>query len=130
MNSHRIALTARVVGNKVKIEGKGTAQLPKDSGAHRFNFCLAGPPGLDVQFGDLDTQDDCSTCPPAAGKNSRQIVGVKIEADGHAASFTDNNNNKNGPMDVCYQWHFKCSDPRVEVEPFDPIINNGGTTTI
>ena len=52
---------------------------------------------------------------------------MKIGKDGDTASFTNNNNNKD-PMDVAYQWKFTCSDPELEVQPFDPIINNGGTT--
>jgi hypothetical protein len=123
-----VPLTARVVGKKIQIDGNGSANLEKDSGAHRFNFTLAGPAGVTVQFASIDTQDDCSTCPPAAGKNSQQIVGVNIGKDGDTAAFTDNNNNKGGPMDVSYQWNFTCSDPTMQVEPFDPIIKNGGTT--
>lgn len=121
-----VQLTARVVENTVVVSGEGGADLPQNSGAHRFDFTLTGPPGLTVQFKSLDSQDDCSTCPPAAGDNSSQIVGVRI--DGDRASFTDNNNNRDGPIDVAYQWNFSCSDPSLRVEPFDPIIKNGGTT--
>lgn len=127
VSKHSVPLTATVAGNTVRISGSGGASLPKNSGAHRFNFTLASPPGLTVEFESLDTQDDCSTCPPASGENSKQIVGVQIGSD--TASFTDNNNNKD-PMDVSYQWNFSCNDPKLTVEPFDPIIKNGGTTII
>ena len=126
VSQHSVPLTATRVGNRVKISGDGGADLPKDSGAHRFNFTVSSPAGLTVQFQSLDTEDNCSTCPPSSGENSKQIVGVQI--NGNAAAFTDNNNNKDGPMDVSYQWNFSCSDPSVEVESFDPIIRNGGTT--
>ena len=125
MTGHSVPLSATLAGNKVTISGSGGASLPKNSGAHRFKFTLASPPGLTVEFESLDTQDDCSTCPPASGENSKQIVGVQIGSD--TASFTDNNNNK-APMDVSYQWNFSCNDPKLTVEPFDPIIKNGGTT--
>lgn len=127
-NDHDVALTATIKGSKIQISGNGGADLKKDSGAHRFNFTLTPPQGVDVQFSSLDTEDRCSTCPPSSGDNSRQIVGSQIAPDGHSASFTDNNNNKDGPMDVAYQWNFTCSNPNLQVEPFDPIIRNGGTT--
>ncbi len=128
VTSRSIALTATIVGNSVKIGGDGSASLPKNSGAHRFEFSIASPPGISVKFTSLDREDDCSICPPAAGANSKQIVGVKIGKDGDTASFTNNNNNE-APMDVCYQWHFSCSDPAKTVEPFDPVIKNGGRIT-
>jgi hypothetical protein len=127
ITKHSVPLTATVAGNKVKISGNGGATLAKDSGAHRFEFTIASPPGLTVQFQSLDTEDDCSTCPPAAGENSRQIVGAQIGPNGDAAAFTDNNSNRD-PMDVSYQWNFSCSNPSLQVESFDPIIKNGGTT--
>jgi hypothetical protein len=123
---HTVPLTATVAGNKIKISGNGGADLKQNSGAHRFDFTLASPPGVAVQFASLDTEDNCSTCPPASGENSKQIVGVQIGSN--TASFTDNNNNKVA-MDVSYQWNFTCNDSRYQVEPFDPIIKNGGTTT-
>lgn len=122
-----IALRATVVGSTVKVSGDGAAELAEDSGAHRFDFTIESPPGLKVEFASLDTQDDCSTCPPAPGENSKQIVGVRISKG--AASFTNSNNNKK-PMDVSYQWNFTCDDPSLTVESFDPIIKNGGTTTV
>lgn len=128
LTSRAVALTASISGNKITISGNGGADLPKNSGAHRFDFTLASPPGVTVEFASLDTQDNCSTCPPASGENSTQIVGVQIGKGGNSASFTDNNNNKGGPMDVSYQWNFTCDDPSIQVEAFDPIIKNGGTT--
>ena len=125
--AHTVPLTATVSGQTVTISGNGGASLAKNSGAHRFDFTIASPPGLTVKFDSLDSQDNCSTCPPASGENSQQIVGVQIGRNGDTASFTDNNSNKN-PMDVSYQWNFTCSDPSMTVEPFDPIITNGGTT--
>lgn len=126
VTDHNVALTATLTGNKVQISGVGGADLKKDSGAHRFNFTLSSPPGVNVRFDSLDTEDDCSTCPPSSGENSKQIVGVQIGSS--TASFTDNNNNKT-PMDVSYQWNFTCDDPKLNVGSFDPIIKNGGTTT-
>lgn len=126
-NDHDIPLTATVRGSRIRIDGAGSADLPKNSGAHHFRFMLTPPPGIDVRFSSLDTQDNRSTCPPSPGDNSNQIVGVRIAPDGHSASFTDNNNNRGGPMDVCYQWNFTCSDSSKQVEPFDPVIKNGGT---
>jgi hypothetical protein len=125
---HTVPLTATVVGSTVVINGDGGASLLKDSGAHRFEFTLTSPPGLTVQFDSLDAEDDCSTCPPAKGDNSKQIVGVHIGKDGDTAAFTDNNSNKD-PMDVAYQWNFVCSDPSKQVQPFDPVIKNGGSST-
>jgi hypothetical protein len=124
---HTVPLTATIVGNKVKISGDGSATLPKDTGAHRFDFTVTSPAGTTVQFASLDSEDECSTCPPAAGQNSTQIVAVKIGTD--TASFTNKNNNQDGPIDVSYQWNFTCSDPKLKVEPFDPIIRNGGSST-
>ena len=124
--NHDIPLTATLAGSKVRISGNGARNLPRGSGAHRFNFTLADPTGLNVQFSHLDTEDNRSTCPPAAGENSLQIVGVTIGPRPGTASFTDNNNNQ-GPMDVSYQWNFTCDDPTKQVEPFDPTIKNGGS---
>lgn len=124
---HDIPLTATLAGSKVRINGNGARTLPRDSGAHRFNFTLTDHTSLNVEFSSLDSEDNCSTCPPASGENSRQIVGMTIGPRPRTASFTDNNSNK-GAMDVGYQWNFTCGDPTKEVEPFDPIIKNGGTT--
>jgi len=122
---HDIPLTATLTGSTVKIDGNGAANLPKGSGAHRFRFTLNDQSGLNVRFSSLDTEDNRSTCPPASGENSGQIVGMNIGPNGDNASFTDNNNNQ-GRMDVSYQWNFICNDPTKRVDPFDPIIQNGG----
>jgi hypothetical protein len=123
---HSVPLVATLVGKTIKVSGNGAANLPANSGSHRFNFTLTSPPGVAVQFQSLDSEDNCSTCPPASGENSTQIVAVNIGSD--TAAFTDNNNNQGGPMDVSYQWNFSCDDRALTVEPFDPIITNGGTT--
>jgi hypothetical protein len=124
---HTIQLTATIDGNTIVVSGNGGASLPVNSGAHRFDFSLTSPPGVTVKFESLDTQDNCSTCPPAPGENSKQIVAVQIGPKGDTAAFTDNNSNQSA-MDVSYQWNFSCSDPSLQVSPYDPIIKNGGTT--
>lgn len=125
---HQIQLTASVSGNTVTISGNGSANLAKGSGSHRFNFGLADSTGLDVKFESLDAEDNKPTCPPAPGQNSSQIQGVSIQNNGQnkSAGFTDLNNNQNGSMPLCYQWNFSCNDRSKTVEPFDPIIINGG----
>jgi hypothetical protein len=122
---HDIPLTASLAGSKVSIKGDGARDLPTGSGAHRFKFALTDQTGLNVQFSHLDSEDNSSSCPPASGENSRQIVGVTIGPHAGTASFTDNNNNQ-GEMFVSYQWNFTCDHPTVQVEPFDPMIRNGG----
>lgn len=124
-----IPLTATLTGSTVIIGGNGARNLSPGSGAHRFSFTLDDQTGLNVEFSHLDTEDNCSTCPPASGENSDQIVGVTIGPRPGTASFTDNNNNR-GQMDVSYQWHFTCNDPTKQVDPFDPIIINGGSISI
>jgi hypothetical protein len=126
---HTVQLAATIEGSNVVVSGNGGANLPANSGAHRFDFSLTSPPGVSVRFASLDTQDNCSTCPPASGENSQQIVAVHIGPNGDTAGFTDNNSNRQA-MDVSYQWNFTCSDPSLQVQPFDPIIRNGGTTGI
>ena len=123
---HDIQIAATLSGSTVRINGNGARRLERGSGAHRFNFRLDDQTGLNVRFSHLDSEDNCSTCPPASGDNSNQIVGVRIGPGPGTASFIDNNNNR-GRMDVAYQWHFGCDDPDRQVEPFDPIIENGGT---
>ena len=122
---HNVQLTADRTGNRITINGNGGANLPVRSGAHRFVFNLIDNTGLNVEFANLDTEDNSSRCPPAPGQNSTQIVGVQTGPQPRTAAFTDNNNNS-GPMDVSYQWHFTCDDSNVRVDPFDPIIRNGG----
>lgn len=125
-----VALIATRNGNRVRIDGNGGANLPIDSGAHRFTFTLQDNSGLNVRFSSLDTEDG-GTCPPDPGENSGQIVGVVMNNNRtpKTAAFTDNNNNKakDGPLNVCYQWNFTC-DAGAEVDSFDPIITNGGET--
>lgn len=125
---HDIPLTATLNGSKVTISGNGGANLPRGSGAHRFNFTLDDQTQLNVRFSSLDAEDNSSKCPPAPGENSQQIVGVVIGSNGARASFTDNNNNNgsNGPMDVSYQWNFTCDDSSKHPISYDPIIINGG----
>lgn len=120
-----VQLTATVAGDVVTVTGDGTAHLGKNSGSHKFKFSLSCPPGLTVTFASLDTQDNCSTCPPAPGENSQQIDRVRM--NGATAEFTNKNDNQNGPMDVSYQWNFSCTDPSKRVLPFDPVIRNGGS---
>lgn len=132
MADQDVALTATRTGNRVRIAGPRSFNCPVDSRANRFNFTLADNTNLDVSFRSLDREDDCSTCPPASGNNSRQIVGVAMNNNQtpKKASFTDNNNNKasDGPLDVSFQWNFTCNDSSVRVESYDPIITNGGET--
>ena len=133
MADQTAALTANRSGNTVTVTGPSSFNLPVDTGATRFNFTLTdNTGGLDVKFQSLDREDNCSTCPPASGDNSRQIGGVAMNNNQtpKKAAFTDNNNNnaKDGPLDVCFQWNFTCNDPNVTVEPYDPIITNGGET--
>ena len=125
---HNIPLTATLAGSTVRINGNGARKLAQGSGAHRFNFTLDDQTGLNIQFSHLDSEDNRSTCPPASGDNSDQIVAVTIGPRPGTASFTDNNNNR-GRMDVAYQWHFTCDDPNKQVEPFDPVIENGGNAS-
>jgi hypothetical protein len=131
-----IELTAERSGNNtVSVTctgGDPGPSLKHGSGAHQFKFTLQDGTGLNVKFASLDTEDDCPNCPPPGGKNSKQIVSVHWDNDPplpRTARFVDNNNNdsKNGELEVCYQWNFTCDDPKVSVLPFDPIIRNGGT---
>jgi hypothetical protein len=136
-NDHSIALQADLSGNTITItttptSGNPAPSLGRGSGAHHFSFTLQDNTGLNVQFAGIDTQDNCPNCPPAAGDNSGQISGVQMHNNPplpRNAAFTDNNNNSggNGTLDVGYQWNFTCSDPNVTVDPFDPIIKNGGS---
>jgi hypothetical protein len=125
VTDHSIQLTASIQqGNAVisVTSGDASPSLPARSGQHRFNFSLTDNTGLGVTFSSLDAQDNCSTCPPATGENSQQIVGVTM--NGTSAAFTDNNR---GPeQDVSYQWNFTCNDPSWLPIRFDPIIRNGG----
>ena len=126
-NVHDITLTATRTGNKVRISGIGDADLPKGTGAHRFNFTLTGAKELELNFSSLVVEDGGSTCPPKPepGEKSKQIVTMKIGPQPRTAWFIDNNDNS-GQMDISYQWNFTCTDTAVQVDPFDPIIRNGG----
>jgi hypothetical protein len=122
--NHAVQLTASIRNNQVVIVSSGdpSPSLPANSGAHRFNFTLTDNTGLGIAFQSLDTQDNCSTCPPASGENSLQIVAVTMS--GNSAAFTDNNRGQ--AMDVSYQWNFTCNDPSWLPIRYDPIIRNGG----
>lgn len=125
-----VPLTATRSGNTIRVTGSGGASLAVDRPATRFNFTLTDNSQCNVKFASLLAVDDCSTCPPTSGGTSQQIVGVTMNngATPKTAAFTDNNSNpaQNGPMDVAYQWSFTCDCPGVTVQPFDPIISNGG----
>ena len=125
-----IQLTATLVGGRVQITGAGDADLPKGSSDHRFEFELDDQTGLNVRFkkvndGMLDVKDNSQACPPPAGMDTTQIVGVARMSDVRAG-FTDKNDNKDGPMPVSYQLNFECDDPSKHPISFDPIIINGG----
>lgn len=126
-----ITLTAVKNGNVISILGDGDANIPQNQAATRFNFTLNDGTGFNVKFASLDTADNSTACPPPAGENSRQIVGVTLQNNQspRTASFTDNNSNlaANGPMNVTYAWNFTC-DAGATVLQFDPIITNGGKT--
>lgn len=122
-----IVLSTSTRGQTISILGNGTASLPKGQAATHFRFLLNDTSGANVKFSALDSADGIATCPPTGSGNcSRQIVGVSMNnnADPRTAQFTDNNNNK-GQLNVSYQWNFTC-DPPYLVEPFDPVISNGG----
>lgn len=124
-NDHDIQITANLQGQRVVLSvtaGDPAPKLDRDSGRHRFTFGLIDNTKLGVAFDSLDTQDNCSTCPPNTGENSNQIVGVVI--NNMLSSFTDNNSG--AAMDVSYQWNFTCDDPKKLPITFDPIIKNGG----
>lgn len=126
-----IRLTASLTADgRVEVTGPGDADLPKGSGGQRFEFELDDRTGLNVRFkqlsnGMLDVLDNAGTCPPPPGMNTTQIVGVTRPSNTRAG-FTDKNDNRNGPMPVCYQFNFECDDPSKQPIAFDPIIINGG----
>ena len=127
---HHVTLVAdfdRANANRILVSAK--THLPRGSNDHRFKFKLDDRTGKNVQFASLTSADDCSTCPPDTTRPHDQIDDVRIHnTPGHSsAEFRDQNNQTNPrPMDVSYQWEFTCDDPAVTVEPFDPIISNGG----
>lgn len=112
--------------NPARIIVAPKTDLPKDSKDHQFNFKLRDKTNKNVKFAALTAADDCSTCPPDTTKPNTQIHDVKINntPGQSSAEFTDKNDNTT-PMDVSYQWEFTC-DAGATVEPFDPIIANGG----
>ena len=127
-----IALSTVVNGNTISITGLGDASLAKDRGATSFKFTLTDSSGANVKFDSLDTKDGITTCPPTgSGNQSTQIDGIGMNNNQTPvkAHFTDHNSNlaSNGTLDVSYQWNFTCDSPYT-VQPFDPIIQNGGKT--
>ena len=123
-----IKLTARTNKNgKVWIDGyRGKRSLAKGSGSRTFNFVLDDKtnPSVNVKFSGFDSEDDWPCCPPPGGDNSSQIQSVTIDPEALSASFIDQNDNLNGPMDVCFRWRFSTDDG--QHPNFDPIIDNGG----
>ena len=72
-NDHDIQITANLQGQRVVLSvtaGDPAPKLDRDSGRHRFTFGLIDNTKLGVAFDSLDTQDNCSTCPPNTGENS------------------------------------------------------------
>lgn len=125
-----IALGTAVNGTTITITGNGDATLPQGQSATVFNFTLNDGSGANVQFSSLDAKDGISTCPPVGSGNlSGQINGVNMHNNKtpRTAHFTDSNSNDpaNGTLNVSYQWEFTCNSGYT-VEPFDPIIKNGG----
>jgi len=126
-----IQLTANLSKSVITISGSGDVDIPEGQQATRFNFTLNDSTGFNVKFASLDAEDNSTACPPPGGQNSTQIEGVQTH-NNHAprrAAFTDKNNNdpKNGELKISYAWNFTC-DAGATVEPFDPIISNGGRT--
>ena len=127
-----IELTASLTADgRVRVTGAGDADLLRNSGDHRFEFELDDKTGLNVRFkqlndGMLDVLDNSDACPPPTGMNTTQIVGVTRPSNTRAG-FTDKNDNKNGPMPVCYQFHFECNDSTKHPIRYDPVIINGGS---
>lgn len=118
-----ITLTATLSNGQVSVTGNGGANLPRATGAHRFNFSLVDQTGLNVTFLSLDAADNCTTCPPPSGMNSEQIHAVNI--NGTSAAFTDSNSGSE--MSISYQWNFTCNNSNYLPITYDPIINNGGS---
>jgi hypothetical protein len=124
---HEVTLSTTVNGTVISISGNGGFSLPTGQAATHCKFALNDTSGANVQFSSLDTQDGIATCPPTgSGNQSGQIHGVTMNnnASPRTAQFTDSNNNQ-GQLNVSYQWNFTCNAPYT-VQPFDPIISNGG----
>jgi hypothetical protein len=110
--------------NRIKVAAK--VDLPPRSDEHEFKFRLDDQTGKNVRFAGLTSADDCSTCPPDTTKPNTQIHDMHIHnSPGQSRADFKNRNNNPQPMDVSYQWTFTC-DPGFTVDPFDPIISNGG----
>jgi hypothetical protein len=125
-----VPLTAKISGKVITVTGPGDADIPEGQNATRFNFILTDGTGFNVKFDTLDAAD-ATNRPPPSGQNSTQIEGVQTfnNKSPREAGFTDKNNNnpKNGKLKIAYQWNFTC-DAGATVEPYDPIITNGGRT--
>lgn len=122
---HDVALTATRSGAVITITGPGTFSIAKGQAATHCKFTLTDNSGGNVQFSSLDTADNITGCPTTnSGNGSGQIVGITLMNDQSPrwAQFTDNNSLKGT---VSYQWNFTCDAPYT-VDPFDPIISNGG----
>ena len=122
--SHRIKLTAQfdpAKPNEIMVTRK--TRLAPRSGEHHFRFTLDDKTNKNVQFASLTSADD-SSCPPDTTKPNTQIHSMRIGPGQSRAEFWDRNDNE-GEMDVSYQWEFTCPDGTT-VQPFDPIIANGG----
>jgi len=127
-----IALGTSVNGTVISITGNGDASIPTGQAATIFKFTLTDTSGANVQFSSLDAEDGTTACPPVgSGNRSGQIVGITMHNNQtpKKAQFTDNNNNNpaNGALNVSYQWEFTCNTG-FTVQPFDPVISNGGRT--
>ena len=128
--THSITLSTSVNDSVITITGDGAWTLHPGAPVTEFQFTLDDTSSANVQFDSLDAADNMSTCPPVgSGNQSTQIDHVVMTNNGpnKSARFNDNNSNpaSNGPMNVSYQWNFRC-DPGHRVMPFDPIISNGG----
>ena len=125
-----IELTATLKGSVITVTGSGDVDIPEGQAATRFNFTLNDTTKKEVEFTTLDAEDNSTACPPPTGQNSSQIEGVQTHNNQtpRRAAFTDKNNNdpKQGDLKISYAWNFRCNDPAITVEPFDPIITNGG----
>jgi len=132
MNKVDVALTATLNGKKIDISGPTSFPLlGVDTGAWHFDFTLDDQTGKQVRFTTLDAQDGCTKCPSTKGNSSKLISGERVEpGDPPMAHFIDNNNNdsKLGVVNVGFQWNFACNDPTITVEPYDPVVPNGGKT--
>ena len=133
MNKVDVALTAKLNGKNIDISGPTSfPMLGVDTGAWHIDFTLDDQTGKGVVFTTLDAMDGSKACPASGtGNQSKLIVGEHVEPqDPKQAHFTDNNNNKakDGVVDVSFQWNFTCDDSNITVQPYDPVVPNGGKT--